>query len=236
MLSSGIGSACAEGAIEIVDGKAKLISETYCDGLGACLGECPRDAIIMEERPAPEFDEEAVKQHLQAGQARKRPCPAHACPGSALRSFAPTSQADAPHGEQASALSHWPVQLLLVPPMAPFLQGADILICADCVPFALPDFHSRFLRGRAVLVGCPKLDDIEYYEQKLAEVFAAAGPKSITVLRMEVPCCGALARAVAEARDRSAPGLPVEVHTIGVRGADRCQMVEGRPVDAERER
>ncbi len=229
-------TACAEGAIELVGGKARLVSETYCDGLGACLGECPQDAITVEERDAPEFDEKAVKEHLVT---RRRPEHRHECPGSAARSFAqaaPARQAcpgsalrafgakAAATGEEsgeaaASLLGHWPVQLMLVPPTAPFLKGADLLVCADCVAFALPDFHRRYLGGRVVLVGCPKLDDIEFYREKLAEIFAEARPASLTILRMEVPCCAALANAAVEARDKALPKLPTEVHIIGIRGS-----------------
>jgi Pyruvate/2-oxoacid:ferredoxin oxidoreductase delta subunit len=211
-------SACAEGAIALVDGKARLVSETYCDGLGACLGECPQGALTMEERAAPAFDAAAVAAR-QGAPAE----PAHhaGCPGSAMRSFTPA----APHAESTAApppsqLGHWPVQLTLVPPAAPFLRGADLLVCADCVPFAVPDFHSRYLAGRAVVVGCPKLDDLDAYREKLAEIMAVARPRRLTVLRMEVPCCGGIAHAALEAA-RAIPGLPVEVHTVGVRGGIR---------------
>ncbi len=207
--------ACAEGALQIVDGKARLVSEIYCDGLGACLGECPEGALMIEERDAEAFDEEAVKQHL-AQQEKKEPLPC-GCPGSALKTFAP--QGDSVEGPKAvspSSLSHWPVQLRLVPPGAPFLRGTDILVCADCVPFAVPDFHDRYLAGRAVLVGCPKLDDLGYYREKIKAIFKQATPKSITVLRMEVPCCGGLAQVVTEARNEIALECPLEIHVIGI--------------------
>ena len=239
-------SACAEGAIRIVDGKARLISETYCDGLGACLGECPRGAITIERRQAEVFDEQAVHAHLAAsGHApAAHPAPAHpapapravpaagGCPGTAMRMMhrqGPAAAADPMAG--ASALSHWPVQLRLVPPGAPFLAGADILVCADCVPFAVPDFHARYLRGRAVLVGCPKLDDLEAYRAKLQQIIAAARPASLMVLRMEVPCCAGLAHAVLEARDLAAPGLKVRVDTIGISGGIRQEVIAGPGAD-----
>lgn len=207
---------CAEGALQVIDGKARLVSEVYCDGLGDCLGECPQDAITIEEREAALFDEEAVQVHLAQAQKKPEPLPC-GCPGSALRSFAPCS--DSPTEEETllpSQLGHWPVQLMLIPPGAPFLAKADILICADCAPFAVPDFHSRYLAGRAVLVGCPKLDDLEHYRAKLEQIFNAADPRTITVLRMEVPCCAGLAHVVTEARSVAAPDCPLEIHTIGV--------------------
>jgi len=232
---------CAEGAIQIVDGKARLVSDVYCDGLGACLGECPQNAITIEEREAEDFDEEAVKVHLArldkdkaAPQPAKHPAvpfpgahpaaaPPHAapaCPGSAVRRFdqpaACPTNFDAKAGP--SQLGHWPVQLMLVPPHAPFLKNQEILVCADCVPFTVPDFHSRYLAGRAVVVGCPKLDNLEFYFEKLKAMFAEASPRKITVLRMEVPCCGGIAQAALDARNQAAPEVPLEVHTVGIRG------------------
>lgn len=126
--------------------------------------------------------------------------------------------------------STWPVQLTLVPPQAPYLQGANLLVCADCVPFAVPDFHSRYLNGRVVLVGCPKLDDIEFYRQKLRNIFDAADPASITVLRMEVSCCRGIAQAVLKTRDQTMPDVPVEIHTIGVQGDICRQSVPGQAI------
>ena len=221
-------TACAEGAIQIVNGKARLISETYCDGLGACLGECPRGAITIERREAAAFDEQAVRQHLarQTGPGitpDKVGGEGHACPGMAMRmmhqeSSRPSGNSDEPPATAQSSLTHWPVQLRLVPPTAPFLAGAHLLICADCVPFAVPDFHAQYLRGRSVLVGCPKLDDLAAYRAKLAEIFATAKPASLTVMRMEVPCCAGLAQAVIEGRDAAAPQLQVTVHTVKIGG------------------
>lgn len=195
--------ACHEGALAIVDGKAKLVRADFCDGLGACIGECPQGALTIVDVETP------------PAKPRKQ-CE---CPGTALRTFSPPATEPKREGEAASQLSHWPVQLRLVPAEAPFLAGAHLLICADCVPFALNDFHERYLAGRVVLVGCPKLDDIEFYREKLARIFAAAHPASVTVLRMEVPCCSALAQAALDARENSLPEMPVSVHTIGVRGA-----------------
>lgn len=226
-------TACAEGAIAMVNGKARLISEVYCDGLGACLGECPQGAITIEDRPAESFDEQAVQQHLAKQKGAHAPSPAsHAhvgggCPGSALRTLTPAQPIASGRESSPSALTHWPVQLMLVPPGAPFLKGADLLVCADCVPFAYPDFHRDYLNGRAVLVGCPKLDDLEHYRAKLQEIVATAQPASLTVLRMEVPCCAGIARALIEARDQWAPHMPLAVHTIGIHGDVRKEILPG---------
>ncbi len=217
---------CSEGALRIIDGKAKLVGDKLCDGLGACLGECPQGAISIEEREAEDFDKASVQRHLRT---RPEPDPVLpcGCPGSAVHELSlQEDTGDKPMVASKSELSHWPVQLMLVPTGAPFLKGADILIAADCVPFKVPDFHSRFLKGKALLVGCPKLDNLDFYRRRLKEIFTKAGPRSITVLRMEVPCCGGIVHAVQEARDQSVPSLPVTVHTIGIRSAD---VVEDLP-------
>ena len=217
--------ACAEGALQIIDGKARLVSEVYCDGLGACLGTCPQGAITIEERGAEAFDEDAVKEHLSAKQAPPHP----GCPGSAVRTLGPRERRSEPADEPPpSRLGHWPVQLMLVPPGAPFLEGAEIVVCADCVAYAVPDFHARYLDGRAVLVGCPKLDDLAFYREKLKKIFAEARPAGITVLRMEVPCCAGIAQAAIEARDAAAPDVPTEVHVIGIHGDITVNLVPGR--------
>ncbi len=159
--------ACAEGAIQIVDGKAKLISDVYCDGLGACLGECPNDAITIERREAAEFDEEAAREHLAGRSAPEAPT---ACPGSAPRTIERCELVDLegrPEGTAAvSRLGNWPVQLKLVPSSAPYFQDADLLFAADCVPFAYADFHGRFLQDKVLMIGCPKLDSADFYRQK----------------------------------------------------------------------
>lgn len=221
---------CHEGALQIVDGKAKLVADVYCDGLGACLGECPQGALSIEERDAVEFDQKVVDQRLAALKAHSNgSCPSQShghhhgggCPGSAMRQMhrpAPVAPAAGTSGSMQSQLGHWPVQLMLVPPAAPFLREADILLCADCVPFALPDFHSRYLAGRPVLVGCPKFDDSDHYLNKLIEMFKTAHPKRVTVLRMEVPCCGGLAWLAQEARQAAGLDFPLEIHTIGIQG------------------
>lgn len=231
---------CAEGAIRIVDGKARLVSETYCDGLGACLGTCPQDAIRIEERAAEPFDERAVAEHLgsnpsaptgpsrhQGHSPEEHHSSGHTCPGARAATLSPhgvsgsldaTGQGTDDEDVPPSQLGHWPVQLRLVPPTAPYLAGANLILCADCVPFAVADFHNRYLAGRVVLVGCPKLDDLEAYREKLKDILRTARPASMTVLRMEVPCCGGLAQAAVEARAGAHPDMPMEVHVIGIKG------------------
>lgn len=218
---------CAEGALQIIDGKARLVGDILCDGLGACLGHCPQGALTIEEREAVEFDEKAVHEHLKKEEPLPCGCPSTAmqtikpqhggCPGSAMRTMTPQAAPES-RSTGASELTHWPVQLRLVPPNAPFLKNADLVICADCVPFAVPDFHARYLFGRAVVIGCPKLDDVAYYKQKLVEMFKASRPMRVTVLRMEVPCCGGLAQIALEARAEAIPDTPLEVHVIGIQG------------------
>jgi Pyruvate/2-oxoacid:ferredoxin oxidoreductase delta subunit len=216
---------CAEGAIQIIDGKARLVSDTYCDGLGACLGECPQDAISIVEREAEAFDEEAARRHVEGLVQVKRPA-GHSggCPGAAVQSSSlPVHSGRAPVHEEVSdgepsALGHWPVQLHLVPPTAPFLKNADLLLVADCVPFALADFHKRFLQGRPVVIGCPKLDDAEAYVEKLAAIAKESAPRGITVIHVEVPCCTGLVRVARQAMELSGCDIPVEEVTVSIRG------------------
>lgn len=213
--------ACHEGAIQMIDGKARLVRDDYCDGLGDCIGECPQGAITFEERMAEPFDEEAVEQHLaelESEEERERlDC---GCPGSAVRELgaADKQPAEAPVNSASSQLRNWPVQIHLVPPVAPYLDGADLLIAADCTPFAVPDFHQRYLRGRVALVGCPKLDEIERYRQKLAGIFANNDIRSIEVLRMEVPCCGGLPEVVRRALQDADAAIPASVTTLSPEG------------------
>jgi len=211
---------CAEGAIEVVGGKARVVAEKYCDGLGACLRECPKGALIVEEREAEEFDEKAVEEHLSS---REKEEPAHGipmacgCPSTHLQTFItkPLGEEPAP---QASALSHWPVQIRLVPPTAPFLKGANLLVAADCAPVAYPNFHRDFLRGKAVTVGCPKFDDVQGYVDKFADIFRSANIKSVTVLDMEVPCCSALPKIVKRGMELAGKSVPLEEVVISARG------------------
>jgi len=212
--------ACAEGALQIVDGKAKLISEKYCDGLGACLGECPQGAIVIEEREAAVFDEEAVQHHLahKDDDQNELPC---GCASTTVTQFERQNQVgtapdDVSHRQ--SMLGHWPVQLTLVPPSAPFLQGADLMLMADCVPFAYAGIHHDFLRDHAVLVACPKLDDFQAHQMKLTTVLQNSQPKSLTVVHMEVPCCSGLSHMAKQAIASSGEDIPFEEITIGIRG------------------
>lgn len=214
--------ACHEGAIQMIDGKAKLVRDDYCDGLGDCIGECPQGAITIEERMAEPFDEDAVNQHL--GGAKDEECDTLdcGCPGTAVQSLGGEDEAPLESTADAPAVSHlrnWPVQIHLVPPAAPYLDGADVLIASDCSPFAVPDFHDRFLRGRVALVGCPKLDDAERYIQKLADVFATNDIRSIEVLRMEVPCCAGLTHIVSSALQAAEAVVPAGVTTVSPDGA-----------------
>jgi NAD-dependent dihydropyrimidine dehydrogenase PreA subunit len=214
---------CAEGSLEIRDGKAVLVKEALCDGLGACLGHCPEDALIVEEREAAAFDEALVEQRLaELGRPPLADAPAgHAapppggCPGSQVLQMAPSSAPRAPAAGDPSALEQWPVQLTLLPPTAPFFQGAELLLTADCVPFAMPDFHDRFLRGHAVAVACPKLDNAGAHFQKLIQVFRDGGLAGVTVVRMEVPCCGGLSNMAKEALRESGADLVLREVVVG---------------------
>ena len=217
---------CAEGALEIVDGKAKVIADIYCDGLGACLGECPTGALTIVEREAVEFDEEAVEELLKAKDEKAPPrgetlpC---GCPSTQLRAFAPSTPCQMANNPAemttgASELCHWPVQIKLVPPTAPFLKGADLLVAADCTPVAYPNFHRDFLKGRAVMVGCPKFDDAQEYIRKFADIFKTADINSVTVVVMEVPCCQGLPLIVEKGMALSGKKIPTEKVVISTRG------------------
>jgi NAD-dependent dihydropyrimidine dehydrogenase PreA subunit len=241
---------CAEGAIALVGGKARLSADALCDGLGACLGDCPQGAITVVEREAAPFDEVAVQRHLAAqgkpaahaprpplaaapppAPARPRlsvvptaaPAQGGGCPGSRPRSIpraVPAAVASGPRAAE-SRLGQWPVQLHLVPVTAPYFQGADLLVAADCVPFAYAGFHDELLAGRALVIGCPKLDDNRFYAQKLGEILTRSDVRSVTVARMEVPCCGGILMAAREGVAASGKALPVKDVVVGVDGALR---------------
>jgi len=215
---------CAEGALALIDGKARLVSESYCDGLGACLGECPTGALRIVERTAEDFDESAVEAHLSTqalAQQREEVLPC-GCPSTKLQTFGAESceRANEPrsYSPVKSCLSHWPVQLRLVPATAPFLKNADLLVAADCTAFAYPAIHQDFLTGKVALVGCPKFDDAQSYVEKFTEIFSKADIKSVTVLVMEVPCCHGLPMIVREAMKNAGKTIPLELVVIGVRG------------------
>jgi ferredoxin len=217
---------CAEGAIVIVDGKARLVAEKYCDGLGACLGECPNGALTIVEREAEEFDEEAVEEYQRSKGQEGRPEEASmacGCPSSQIKSFVPPASCQESNelpvqASAISALCHWPVQIRLVPPGAPFLRGADLLVAADCTPVAYPSFHQDFLKGKVVMVGCPKFDDIQDYIQKFADIFSTADIKGITVVVMEVPCCQGLPIIVEKGMEMAGRKIPTEKVVISARG------------------
>lgn len=215
---------CAEGAIRIIDGKAKLIADRLCDGLGACLGHCPQDALLVEEREADEFDEAAVAANVSASPATvPHSGAAHGggCPGSRMLSFGRPEATEhrAASVPQASELRQWPVQLQLVPTSAPYFQDADLLVAADCVPFAYPDFHRKLLRNKTVVMACPKLDQVGPYVEKLAAIFRDNDINSITVAHMEVPCCFGLMQLVKTALSLSGrTDIPVYDINIGIRG------------------
>ena len=244
---------CAEGAIKAIDGKARLIGDNLCDGLGNCLGTCPLYAITIEERSAEEFDEHAVRGNPSPlkpeGRARVNPAGhvtltrpfgppspfkgegssgpgageplACGCPGSMLRQLAPKGNCADPAAAgapQPSRLGQWPVQLTLLPAAGPIWQDADVLISADCVAFAMGDFHERLLAGKTLAIACPKLDDVGPYIEKLTTVFAGNDIRSITVAHMEVPCCGGIVIAVRAALERSGKNIPLRDVTVGVDG------------------
>ncbi len=223
---------CAEGALEIVDGKARVIADFYCDGLGACLGECPTGALSIEEREAEDFDEQAVENRLNEKKTEAEPSArtvlpmaAGGCPSSRMmQSFGPTAAGAGPGSPAASgapaesALSHWPVQIMLVPPTAPFLKGADLLVLADCVPVAFPTLHRDFLKGKAVMMGCPKFDNSQAYIEKFAKIARQSGLRSITTVVMEVPCCAALPVIVQKGLKLAGATIPMEEVVISVRG------------------
>ena len=206
---------CAEGALQIIDGKAKVVSEKFCDGLGACLGKCPIGALTIEEREAEKFDEEAAKTHIKI--ARLNGCE---CPSAEVKTFShdtqPKTVANAPRVD--SKLSQWPIQLSLVPPNAAFIKNSDLIIAADCVGFAYPNFHADFLEGRKLVIACPKLDDAAFYQKKLEMMFKELQPKSVTVVNMEVPCCFGLYRIVKEALSSAQLNVPLKQEIIGVKG------------------
>jgi len=210
---------CAEGALQIVDGKARLVKEVYCDGLGACLGHCPEGAITIEERDAKAFDEKATEKHVEKLKEKEKALPC-GCPGTAVKMIKRQATSDKRQGKRntESELANWPVQLMLVPTQAPYLKDADLLIAADCTAFSYPDFHQDFLKGRVLLLGCPKLDAATIYEEKLAEIFKMNDIKSITVLHMEVPCCFGLIQIVNEALRLSGKKIPLKEVTIGIKG------------------
>ena len=210
-------AACHEGAIAMVDGKAALMRDDYCDGLGDCLPACPTGAISFVEREAAAYDEQAVLAHKQEkirAEGKSLPC---GCPGSRSRRIEHTDGGEAPLREAVSRLAQWPVQIKLTPVNAPYFSGAKLLIAADCTAYAYAAFHERFIKGHITLIGCPKLDAVDYSE-KLTEILLRNDIKSVTVVRMEVPCCGGLEHAAKTALQKSGKFLPWQVVTLSTDG------------------
>jgi ferredoxin len=216
-------SACSEGALKIIDGKARVVADTFCDGLGACIGECPQGALKIVEREAESFDEKAAERHVKGKKEDAAygtlPC---GCPGTSVQTFRAPLVADpkpALCGSAGSALTHWPVQIRLVPANAPFLKDSDLLIAADCTAYAYAGFHSELLSGKTLMVGCPKLDDAQQIQEKFVEIFRNACIKSVTIASMEVPCCSKLPMIIKKALELSGVNIPVKEVVIGLQGA-----------------
>jgi len=228
---------CHEEAIKIIDGKAKLVSDVFCDGLGACLGECPEGALTLEEKEANPFDEKMVQETIarkkreqaQAGGGKSAqhglgvisPA-AHGCPGSAHAVFERKTQSTpsiAQAGSKQSELTHWPIQLHLVNPAADFFRGKDVVLAADCVAYSLPDFHERFLKGKSVAIACPKLDEgQDVYVEKIRKMVDEAKINALTVIMMEVPCCRGLMQIAHTALQGAKRKIPLKAIIIGTRG------------------
>lgn len=206
--------ACHEGAIGMIDGKATLLRDDYCDGLGNCLPACPTGAISFEEREAAAFDEDAVKANMERKESGKLPC---GCPGTQSKRIVREAAPQQTQVFQQSELNQWPVQIKLVPVNAPYFQDAKLLVAADCTAFAYAGFHKEFIRGHVTLIGCPKLDMVDYTE-KLTEIIKHNSIRSVKVIRMEVPCCGGIEHAVVEALKNSGKMLPWQVITISTNG------------------
>jgi len=212
---------CEEGALKVINGKAKVVSETFCDGLGACIGECPTGALTIVEREAAPFDEEAARRHVARQQGE--PALACGCPSTHIQTFTTLSPCDAANrpaeiGGGTSALTHWPVQIRLIPPTAPFLKGADLLVLADCTAVSFPTLHRDLLPGKVVMMGCPKFDDVQDYVNRFADIFRTAGIRSVTTVVMEVPCCSGLPSIVRRGMEAAGVDIPLEEVMLSTRG------------------
>jgi NAD-dependent dihydropyrimidine dehydrogenase PreA subunit len=225
---------CAEGSLVIIGGKARMVADKFCDGLGACLGACPTGALTIIEREADDFDEEAVEEYLASKEKQAQPEKAAGlpcgCPSSQLQTIVPQSScrtANAPTTQAPgapSALSHWPIQIRLIPPHAPFLQNADLLVVADCTAVAVADFQQKYLEGKTVMMGCPKFDDAADYIERFAQIIATCNLKSLTILIMEVPCCSAMNVIIKKALQKAGKTVPVEQITISTRGEELARV------------
>lgn len=212
--------ACHEGAIGIVDGKAKLLRDDYCDGMGDCLPTCPTGAISFEEREAAAYDEASVLENKRKKEMQAHGMKLHegGCPGTKMRMLQQRSKAvEMPNTVPVSQLRNWPVQIRLAPLKAPYFEGAKLLIAADCTAYAYANFHQEFIRGKVTLIGCPKLDSVDYSE-KLTEIIRQNDIESVTIVRMEVPCCGGLEMAAKKALQASGKFIPWQVVTISIEG------------------
>ncbi len=223
---------CHEGALQIIDGKAKLVSEVYCDGLGNCLGHCPQDAITIVEKDVEDFDFEETNRHLRKlgrEELEKNPLESHlnelkpdlpcGCPGSMVRDLRENNMNDRSLDiDQVSELKQWPVQIHLLPPNAPYFQDSDLLVVADCVGFAYPNLHTKMIKGKSIAVGCPKLDDLEAYKDKIKSIVRYNNLKSITVAIMEVPCCTGLYHIVKEVVEKNGKDIPVFQKIVSISG------------------
>ncbi len=202
---------CAEGALRIVDGKARLVAEKYCDGLGACLGECPMGALTVTERDAEDFDAQAVEEFLRTQKEEEETIPSPSCSCLSTRILG--------GGAFLKSVSRaWPIKIRLVPADVPFLKNADLLVAADCSAFSCPEFHRDFMGNRVVMVGCPKFDDLNEYLAKFTAIFRTMKIKGVTVVFMEVPCCGVLPKVVEKAMAESGAGIPIKKVMIGTQG------------------
>jgi NAD-dependent dihydropyrimidine dehydrogenase PreA subunit len=218
---------CAEGALQIIEGKARVVADKYCDGLGACIGECPTGALRLVERESDEFDEVAVEAYLSEKEKEKNkepsvlPC---GCPSTQIQTFIPNESCKTDNlpaslqGGVESALSHWPIQIRLIPPTAPFLKEADLLVLADCCAVAYARLHRDLITGKVVMMGCPKFDDVQDYIQKFTEIFKAADIRTITTVIMEVPCCSGLPMIAKKGMEAAGKKIPVKEIIITTQG------------------
>lgn len=212
---------CVEGSLEIVDGKARLVEDKLCDGLGACLKSCPTGALQIIEREADEFDEEAVEAFLEEKEQMKNEnAPAMGCPSARLQSLQPSpcDAANKPGPQSGSTLSHWPIQIRLIPAAAQFLENCDLLVAADCTAVSYPDINRDFVNGRVVMMGCPKFDDAPMYVERFTEIFQQRKINSVTILIMEVPCCSAMLQIIKKARDDAGSSVPVRQVVVSTSG------------------
>ncbi len=211
--------ACEEGAIEIVNGKARLVAEKYCDGLGACLGDCRTGALPIVQKEAEDFDEEAVHEYLKT---KKEVRDVKSCPSSRVMDLEPATCecANRPDflKDVSSLLSHWPIQIRLIPPHAPFLKGADLLVVADCTAIACPDFHQRFVKDKVIMMGCPKFDDQQEYVQRFKDLFEKNELSSLSTVIMEVPCCSSMIGILKKALEEAGKNYPIDCTVVGIKG------------------